>query len=156
MISAYQVLNGALNQLRKSIGAAECMLTVLEVKTDLAPTKGSETATAGVESRVLDCICLHHQARRGRIVLISISGEFPHSSVTAIVGGSGGGKSTTMLCMYEPQVMCVLVDGRDIRDLLFKWLHHQCAVVAQDMQSSAVLLRTTSATDWRRPRMRPP
>ncbi|TPP42792.1 DnaJ domain family protein [Leishmania donovani] len=103
MISAYQVLNGALNQLRKSIGAAECMLTVLEVKTDLAPTKGSETATAGVDS------------------------------VTAIVGGSGGGKSTTMLCMYEPQVMCVLVDGRDIRDLLFKWLHHQCAVVAQDM-----------------------
>lgn len=136
MNSAYQGLNGVLNQFTKSAGAAERVLTMLEVEADIIPTKGIELPRLE-GSMKLDKVRFHYQMRPDRVVLNNINVDFPHNSVTAIVGRSGGGKSTIMhllLRMYDPQEGRVLVDGHDIRDLSLVWLHHQCAVVAQDTQ----------------------
>ncbi|KAK7197360.1 ABC transporter transmembrane protein [Novymonas esmeraldas] len=136
MNSAYQGLNGVLNQFTKSAGAAERVLTMLEIEADIDPTKGTELPRLE-GSMTLDHVRFHYQMRPDRTVLSDITVEFPRNSVTAIVGRSGGGKSTIMhllLRMYDPQEGRVLVDGHDIRDLSLVWLHHQCAVVAQDTQ----------------------
>lgn len=136
MNSSYQGLNGVLNQFTKSAGAAERILTMLEVKPDIVPNKGVELPV--LEGTIeLRNVRFYYQMRPDRVVLNNLSVRFPRNSVTAIVGRSGGGKSTLMhllLRMYDPQEGSVLVDGHDIRDLSMTWLHHQCAVVAQDTQ----------------------
>lgn len=136
MNSAYQGLNGVLTQFTKSAGAAERILTMLEVEPHIVPNVGIELPR--LEGTMeLRSVRFHYQMRPDRIVLNNLSVRFPHNSVTAIVGRSGGGKSTLMhllLRMYDPQEGSVIVDGHDIRDLSLTWLHHQCAVVAQDTQ----------------------
>jgi ABC-type multidrug transport system fused ATPase/permease subunit len=136
MNSAYQGLNGVLNQFTKSAGAAERVLTMLEVEPHIVPDKGIELPTLQGTMELRN-VRFHYQMRPDRVVLNNLSVRFPHNSVTAIVGRSGGGKSTLMhllLRMYDPQEGSVFVDGHDIRDLSLTWLHHHCAVVAQDTQ----------------------
>lgn len=46
----------------------------------------------------------------------------------ALVGPSGGGKSTCMgllLRFYEPTKGAVFIDGRDVREVNVKWLRSQ-------------------------------
>eukprot|EP00904_Undaria_pinnatifida_P011955 jgi/Undpi1/7890/HiC_scaffold_24.g10362.m1 len=53
----------------------------------------------------------------------------------ALVGPSGGGKSTCMgllLRFYEPTKGAVFIDGRDVRDVNVKWLRSQIGYVGQE------------------------
>jgi len=53
----------------------------------------------------------------------------------ALVGPSGGGKSTLLsliLRLYDPQAGCVRIDGRDIREFTLESLRSQISVVLQD------------------------
>ncbi|KPA77723.1 putative mitochondrial ABC transporter [Leptomonas pyrrhocoris] len=136
MNSAYQGLNGVLNQFTKSAGAAERVLTMLDGEPHIVPNQGVELPV--LEGTMeLHGVRFHYQMRPDRVVLNNLSVRFPRNTVTAIVGRSGGGKSTLMhllLRMYDPQEGSVTIDGHDIRDVSLTWLHHQCAVVAQDTQ----------------------
>lgn len=74
--------------------------------TDLAVTKGS------VELRG---VTFHYGAKP---VLDDLTLTFPAGKVTAIVGPSGGGKSTIMsllMRLYDPQAGSVEIDGTDLR-----------------------------------------
>lgn len=136
MNGAYQGLNGVLNQFTKSAGAAERVLTMLDGEPDIDPRKG--TALRDLEGTIeVQHVSFFYQMRPDRVVLRDVSVVFPRNSVTAIVGRSGGGKSTLMhllLRFYDPQEGLLLVDGHDLRTLSLPWLHHQFAVVAQDTQ----------------------
>jgi subfamily B ATP-binding cassette protein MsbA len=58
------------------------------------------------------------------------------AGVTALVGGSGGGKSTVMNLIprfYDVTEGAVLLDGRDIRDVTLKSLRKNIALVSQDI-----------------------
>ncbi|KPI89711.1 ABC transporter [Leptomonas seymouri] len=136
MNAAYQGLNGVLNQFTKSAGAAERVLTMLEVEPHIVPDQGMELPQLEGTMELRN-VSFYYQMRPDRVVLNRISVRFPHNAVTAIVGRSGGGKSTLihlLLRLYDPQEGSVTVDGHDIRDLSLTWLHHHCAVVAQDTQ----------------------
>jgi ABC-type multidrug transport system fused ATPase/permease subunit len=55
--------------------------------------------------------------------------------VTALVGGSGNGKSTIAWLLqrfYDPSQGSVSLDGRDLRALNLKWLRDQMAIVSQE------------------------
>lgn len=136
MNGAYQGLNGVLNQFTKSAGAAERVMAMLDGEPDIDPRKG--VALDHLDGTIeMQHVRFHYQMRPDRVILRDMSVVFPRSSVTAIVGRSGGGKSTLMhllLRFYDPQEGRVLVDGRDLRTLSLPWLHHQFAVVAQDTQ----------------------
>ncbi len=68
--------------------------------------------------------------------------------VLALVGPSGGGKSTVaglLLRLYDPQAGRVTLDGRDIRDLDTHWLRGQIGIVSQE----PILFATTIADNIR-------
>lgn len=67
-------------------------------------------------------------------VLSGLSLDIPDSSTCALVGRSGGGKSTLChltLRFYDPSAGRVCVDGRNLRELNLEWVHRHMGVVAQ-------------------------
>jgi len=59
----------------------------------------------------------------------------PHGSTCALVGASGGGKSTLLALLqrlYEPQEGVIRIDGHDIRALTQASLREHIATVSQD------------------------
>jgi|APGre2960657423_1045063.scaffolds.fasta_scaffold00393_7 subfamily B ATP-binding cassette protein MsbA len=72
----------------------------------------------------------------GKDALKSVSFKIPAGKTVALVGHSGGGKSTIMnmiLRFYDPQNGQVKLDGHDIRDLTVKSLRSSMSVVNQEV-----------------------
>ena len=83
---------------------------------------------------VFDDVTFHYDENKE--VLSHISLTFPQGKMVAIVGPSGGGKTT--LChliprFYEISGGSILVDGHDIRDVTRTSLRRQIGIVQQDV-----------------------
>lgn len=83
---------------------------------------------------VFDDVTFHYDENKE--VLSHISLTFPKGKMVAIVGPSGGGKTT--LChliprFYEISGGSILVDGHDIRDVTRASLRRQIGIVQQDV-----------------------
>jgi ATP-binding cassette subfamily B protein len=68
-------------------------------------------------------------------VLDEVSFEIRPGERVALVGPSGGGKSTVASLIprfYDPQEGRILLDDHDVRELEPDWLRHQIGVVAQE------------------------
>jgi ATP-binding cassette subfamily B (MDR/TAP) protein 1 len=68
-------------------------------------------------------------------VLHGFTGIFPAGTTTALVGGSGSGKSTIIGILerwYDPVEGSVKLDGVEIKDLNVRWLRNQIGLVSQE------------------------
>lgn len=71
----------------------------------------------------------------GATVIDGITLDFPTGKTTALVGPSGGGKSTLLnliLRLYDPDSGRILFDGTDLRQATFASLRRKIAYVGQD------------------------
>jgi subfamily B ATP-binding cassette protein MsbA len=76
------------------------------------------------------------QYNDNKIALNNVNLEIPAGKTIALVGHSGGGKSTTMnmiLRFYDPNSGRILLDGTDIKDLTIKSVRGSMAVVNQEV-----------------------
>uniref|UniRef100_A0A0G4H4C8 ABC transporter domain-containing protein n=1 Tax=Chromera velia CCMP2878 TaxID=1169474 RepID=A0A0G4H4C8_9ALVE len=72
-----------------------------------------------------------------REILRNATVEIPSGQTVALVGGSGGGKSTIIKLiarLYDPDSGRVTVDDQDVKHVTLESLRHQMAVVQQDVQ----------------------
>lgn len=93
----------------------------------------------------------------GKEVLKSVHVTFQPGKTTALVGPSGGGKSTLLnlvLRLYDPTEGLVLIDGQDIRNATFVSLREKIAFVGQDtflfagtVMDNLLMARTTANAD---------
>jgi subfamily B ATP-binding cassette protein MsbA len=70
-----------------------------------------------------------------RPVLTDFSLEIRRGEVIALVGGSGGGKTTVANLLprfWDPQAGRITIDGRDIREVTLRSLRAQLAIVTQE------------------------
>ncbi|XP_032868256.1 antigen peptide transporter 2-like [Amblyraja radiata] len=77
-------------------------------------------------------------------VLQDVSFEVRAGEVTALVGPSGGGKTTCVSLLqrfYEPQSGHILLDGRPIREYEHKYYHSKVALVGQEPTLFALSVR---------------
>ena len=68
-------------------------------------------------------------------VIENMNVTFEAGKTTALVGQSGGGKSTLfglMMRFYDPDEGCVEIDGQDLRDISFSSLRSKISYVGQD------------------------
>lgn len=71
-----------------------------------------------------------------KLALNNVSFKVEAGKTVALVGHSGGGKSTIMsmiLRFYDPQKGAITLDGHDIRDLTIKSLRNSMSVVNQEV-----------------------
>ncbi len=71
----------------------------------------------------------------GRPIIEGLSLVFEPGKTTALVGPSGGGKSTLLnliMRLYDPKTGTVRIDGHDIRDVTFASLRDMISFVGQD------------------------
>jgi ATP-binding cassette subfamily B (MDR/TAP) protein 9 len=84
---------------------------------------------------VFDEVNMSYPARPNRQILNGMSLVAPPGCVVALVGPSGGGKSSIISLiqhLYEPSHGRVMMDGHDVHQLNPKWLSRHVSVVSQE------------------------
>lgn len=125
-------LNNSYNIIQTSIGAAVRVFEVIDEKPELANTENAvsiERATGEVEFRDVSF------AYDGETVLNQVNLSARHGEIIALVGPSGGGKSTLVSLIprfYDVTSGAVMVDGIDIRSIRMTDLMRQVALVDQE------------------------
>ncbi len=91
---------------------------------------------------------VHFAYEPGQVLLEDINLTIQPGQQVAIVGTSGGGKSTLvslLLRLYDPTMGKVIIDGRDIREYTLESLRPQISVVLQDSLLFAATIRENIA-----------
>ncbi|KAM0787890.1 hypothetical protein ACM66B_003940 [Microbotryomycetes sp. NB124-2] len=119
-----------------AVAAAGALYTTI----DRVPPIDSSSAEGEKPDKVVGDIEVRHvnfiyPSRPGVQVLYDFCAVFPRGKMTALVGGSGSGKSTIIGLVerfYDPMSGSVALDGRDIKSLNLRWLRSQIGLVSQE------------------------
>jgi len=95
-----------------------------------------------------------YRTRPENLVLKGVDLDMMPGTTTAIVGKSGGGKSTLvhlLMRFYEPSDGSILLDGRDMKELSSRSVRTLCGFVSQDTQLFAKSVEENLAYGLGRP-----
>jgi ATP-binding cassette subfamily B protein len=127
-----QELSELYGQVQSANAAMEKISTVLDAEQDIRDRPGARPMER-IEGRLeLDSVVFAYGEDP---VIKGISIDVVPGGCVALVGESGGGKSTTAKLIarfYDPQEGAVRVDGRDLRDVRLRSYRRQLGVVLQD------------------------
>ncbi|MBI3848739.1 MAG: ABC transporter ATP-binding protein [Verrucomicrobia bacterium] len=133
-------------RLGKASAAGERVIDLLERVPDVRDLPGAVRAPS-FEGRVqFDNVAFAYE--HSQPLLEGIQLEVESGQHIALVGPSGGGKSTLLsllLRLYDPVSGRVLIDGRDIREFTLESLRAQISVVLQDNVLFAASVRDNIA-----------
>jgi subfamily B ATP-binding cassette protein MsbA len=135
LIMIYQPIKGVSainNSLQQGIAAAERVFDVLDIQSDVAEKKDAIELPLIKDS--IEFTNARFQYDEDAEVLKGINLKVKAGEVLAVVGTSGGGKSTLVNLIprfYDVSSGSLTIDGTDIRDVTFKSLRDQVGVVTQ-------------------------
>lgn len=121
------------NNVQISFLAIERVFELLNLKPQVADCKNAQKLEKIKGSIVFDHVCFSYTDNTP--VLKDINLSVPHGSSIALVGNSGGGKTTLVNLLprfYDVSSGQILINGQDIRSYTLKSLRNQMAVVFQD------------------------
>jgi ATP-binding cassette subfamily B protein len=119
--------------LRQAFTDIEQMYDLLAEQSEVEDRAGAPAIKRGPGRIVFDGVEFAYDPRRP--ILQDISFEIPGGRTLAIVGPTGGGKSTVarlLFRFYDPQGGAVSIDGQDLRDVTQASLRRTIGVVPQD------------------------
>lgn len=135
-------------EVRQSIADIEKMFSLRDLKCAIVDPVSPESLppidqnVAGLARRAILFDNIHFGYHADRPILKGLTLNLPAGTTTAVVGASGGGKSTLVRLLYrfyDVHSGGISMDGRDIRNLRLEELRQQIAIVPQD----TVLFNTT-------------
>nr|HPI73760.1 ABC transporter ATP-binding protein [bacterium] len=133
MMQPIKELSSVHNRIQEGLAAAERIFHVLDQK----PTVQNRAHPIPVND-FASCIAFEQVSfgyHRDRLVLKDISLQISKGECLAIVGPSGGGKSTLVDLVprfYDPQKGRITLDGLDLRDLELSHLRRLMGIVTQE------------------------
>jgi ATP-binding cassette subfamily B protein len=140
-------LSSIYSDFNRAIGASERVFELMDRVPGVVNEAGRRLDP--VQGRMaLEGLSFAYPTRPDAPVLRGLDLELEHGKCLALVGPSGGGKSTVaalLLRLYDPQEGRVTLDGVDIRDLDTAWLRGQIGIVSQE----PVLFATSIADNIR-------
>lgn len=146
---AFNSMGNIFSSLTQAIGAADKIFELMhrqprfmkyitngdeEIATSDSLYKGLNPETCRGEIMLND-VEMYYPARPNRRVLDGMTLVAPPGTVCALVGPSGGGKSSVISLvqhLYEQTGGIVTIDGHDVRDLSHRWLSRHICVVSQE------------------------
>tara|TARA_R110001599_G_scaffold8651_28_gene42401 strand:- start:23749 stop:25497 length:1749 start_codon:yes stop_codon:yes gene_type:complete len=130
--SGFATISEVWGELQRAAGASERLLELLHTHSDIVD--GSSSSVPRRASLSLRDVTFAYPARPADPALKGLSLKIEEGKSLALVGPSGGGKSTVfqlLLRFYDPQSGAVLFDGVDLRDMRLETLRQQMALVPQ-------------------------
>jgi len=127
-----QELSDVYGQLQSGAAAMVKIASILDEEPEVHDGPGSGPLPRVVGDLELDGVVF---AYGGEPVLHGVTFSVPAGGCLALVGESGGGKSTLARLIgrfYDPDEGAVRVDGRDLRDVQLRSYRRQLGVVLQD------------------------
>ncbi|MBE8997887.1 ABC transporter ATP-binding protein [Nostoc sp. LEGE 12447] len=133
-------------RLAKAAASGERILDILSQQPDVRDLPDAIPAPIFRGEVCFDHV--HFAYEPGQVLLEDINLTIQPGQQVAIVGTSGGGKSTLvslLLRLYDPTMGKVMIDGRDIREYTLESLRPQISVVLQDSLLFAATIRENIA-----------
>ncbi|KAJ9639657.1 ATP-binding cassette permease mdl1 [Knufia peltigerae] len=127
-------LSSFYSELMKGVGAASRLFELQDREPTISPTKGTKVVSARGPIR-FENLTFSYPTRPAVKIFQNLDFEIPQGSNVAIVGPSGGGKSTIaslILRFYTPSEGRILIDGKDISTLNVKSLRRKIGIVSQE------------------------
>ncbi|CAJ1950699.1 unnamed protein product [Sphenostylis stenocarpa] len=116
--------------------AASRVFYIIERIPEIDPYSPEGRKLSGVRGRIeLKSVSFAYPSRPDSLILHSLNLILPSSKTVALVGASGGGKSTIFALIerfYDPTEGIITLDGHDLRTLQVKWLRDQIGMVGQE------------------------
>ena len=134
MIQPVKSLAEIFAKIQEGRAAADRVFEALDTPVDIADLPGARPMTAFRDKIIYEDLSFRYET--GPWVLRHINLTIPRGQSVALVGPSGGGKST--LCdllarFYDPNEGRVAIDGADLRELTMNSIRAQLGVVTQDI-----------------------
>ncbi|XP_069800382.1 antigen peptide transporter 2 [Dendropsophus ebraccatus] len=123
-----------LSEITHSAGVASKVFRYLDREPQISPAGSLRPKDLRGEFEFKN-VTFYYPSRPDTPAVQDLSFRLPPGSVTALVGPSGGGKTTCVSLLerfYEPQSGQILLDGRPLADYDHQYLHSKVALVAQD------------------------
>ncbi|MEK8205136.1 ABC transporter ATP-binding protein [Paenibacillus sp. FSL L8-0696] len=134
LVMPFSSLLGLINSMQQSLGAAGRIFEVLDSPVEVETLPEVETKQPEFESMVMSSISFSYPgAERQSINKISL--ELQKGTQMAVVGPSGGGKSTLfklLLGLYEPDEGEVIINGQRINEMSLAKLRSYFSYVPQE------------------------
>ncbi|WP_204359569.1 ABC transporter ATP-binding protein [Paenibacillus odorifer] len=134
LVMPFSSLPGLINSMQQSLGAAGRIFEVLDSPVEVETLPEVETKQPEFESMVMSSISFSYPgAERQSINKISL--ELQKGTQMAVVGPSGGGKSTLfklLLGLYEPDEGEVIINGHRINEMSLAKLRSYFSYVPQE------------------------
>lgn len=127
-------LSSFYSELMKGAGASSRLFELQDRQPTIHPTKGTKVVSARGPIR-FENVSFSYPTRPAVTIFRDLDFEIPQGRNVAIVGPSGGGKSTIaslLLRFYNPTHGRVLIGGKDISEMNAKSLRRKIGVVAQE------------------------
>lgn len=127
-------LSGFWSELMKGVGAASRLFELQDRKPTISPTAGLPVISARGPIR-FENVSFSYPTRPAVSIFKNLDFEIPQGSNIAVVGPSGGGKSTIaslLLRFYVPTTGTIKIDGVDISKMNVKQLRRKIGVVSQE------------------------
>ncbi len=119
--------------LRQSFTDIEQMYQLLAERSEVEDRPDAKALARGPGRVSFDHVGFHYDPRRP--ILRDVDFEIPAGKTVAVVGPTGGGKSTVarlLFRFYDPQAGAIRIDGCDLREVTQESLRSAIGVVPQD------------------------
>lgn len=127
-------LSSFYSELMKGVGAASRLFELQDRQPTIPPTKGTNVVSARGPIRFQN-VTFSYPTRPAVTIFKNLDFEIPQGTNVAIVGPSGGGKSTIasiLLRFYTPTEGKVFIGGNDITKMNAKSLRRKIGLVSQE------------------------
>jgi len=148
MNNAYQNLQGLITSFTRSAAGAEKIFSLWDSEPDIDPKKGCDIDWQLQGHLQLQDVTFYYQMRPDNVVLESFSLDIPAGKTIALVGRSGGGKSTIinlLLRFYDPKGGKLILDGKDYENIRVNQLRRSFGVVTQETELFALTVEENIA-----------
>ena len=123
------------NEISKAFAAAKDVWNILDENETLPEKENAVELKPLAEKIELDSVSFKYENDPSKTILDGVSLEISRGSMVALVGESGGGKSSLIKLvqrLYDPTSGRILWNGVDLRDAKLRSLKKQIALVTQE------------------------